>query len=256
MKIFKTVILLFLSVVSFGQNNPTPVNNWKSYAVPTNKDSLVLYNSSAESWTVMTQGGEVMVIAGNNLSVKEELPFAVKPQKEEEHLLKGKRTVVEVEDGFLAGFYRGEFGGSLFWFSKDGTQHYRISNDRIRQFKVRGGKLYAIEGLAHLGGSHGSIIELKKDSLQWKSFPYLSLPSAPFLFELDNRNNFVVVTSSSLVSIDGEKKIKTLVTKAIWDAGLYPNSLVIHKDEVFIGMRKGVYRYNLLTKKDKWLLPE
>lgn len=128
-------------------------------------------------------------------------------------------TVVEVEDGYLVGFYRGEFGGNLFWFSNDGTQHYMISNERIRQFKVRGGKLFAIEGLAHLSSSRGGIVELKKENARWKSFCYLTLPSAPFLFELDKKNNFVIVTSSSLISVDEGKRIKPLVINAIWDAG-------------------------------------
>ena len=121
---------------------------------------------------------------------------------------------------------------------------------------MRDNKIYAIEGLAHLSMSEGSIVEIKKDNGKWTSKEYLKLPSAPEAIELDSKNNFIIVTSSSLLSIDNYNHIDTLIATGMWDSYLYPNSLVNQNDILFIGMRKGVFKYNLLTKKDEWLLPD
>ena len=37
---------------------------------------------------------------------------------------------------------------------------------------------------------------------------------------------------------------------------LYPTSMVIQNDVVYVGMRKGVYKFDLATRKEEWLLPE
>lgn len=63
MRHIKTFILLFLSLSCFGQNSPTSVKQWKTYAVPQNEDSLSVYNASTDNWMVMKMGEEVMVMA-------------------------------------------------------------------------------------------------------------------------------------------------------------------------------------------------
>jgi len=49
--------------------------------------------------------------------------------------------VLEVEDGYLVGFHGGEFGGDLYWFSKNGQKKYKISGDNIVQFIKRDSKI-------------------------------------------------------------------------------------------------------------------
>lgn len=255
MTILKVIILLLIFTPSYGQSNLISINNWKSYPVPKNEDSLNKYNFDPNNWIVSIDKNEVYVANGIKNSVTIVLPFEIKPSKEEERLFRGKRNVLEVGDGFLISFYRGEFGGNLYWFSKDGSKKYEISYDRIKQFKIRYNKIYAIEGLAHLTMSEGSIIEVKKESGKWITIEYLKLPSAPEFFEIDGKNNFVIVTSSGLISVDSKKKINNLIRAGIWDVYLNPSSLVIQNNNVFIGMRKAVFKYNLLTKKEEWLLP-
>jgi hypothetical protein len=58
-----------------------------------------------------------------------------------------------------------------------------------------------------------------------------------------------------LLSVDINKNTDTLIATGMWDY-LSPGSLVIKNDIVFIGMRKGVFKYNLVTKKEEWLLPD
>jgi hypothetical protein len=256
MSTLKIIISLLIFSSSYGQSNLSLLKNWKSYPVPTNQDTLYKYNSDPNDWIVSIDSNEVHVSSGRQYSSKNNLPFEIKPTKEEERIFRGKRSVLQVDDGYLIGFYRGEWGGNLYWFSSDGANKYKVSNDQIVQFKMRDNKIYAIEGLAHLSMSEGSIVEIKKDNGKWTSKEYLKLPSAPEAIELDSKNNFIIVTSSSLLSIDNYNHIDTLIATGMWDSYLYPNSLVNQNDILFIGMRKGVFKYNLLTKKDEWLLPD
>jgi hypothetical protein len=232
----------------------TPIKFWKSYPVPTNPDTLQKYNSDPNNWIVSIDSNEIYVINKSRNTPSDTLPFAIKPTKEEQRMFVGKRSILKVVDGYLVGFNRGEWGGSLYWFSDDGAKRYKISNDQIVQFKKRDNKIYAIEGLAHMSLSEGSIIEIKKENEKWTSFVYQKLPTAPDAIELDSKNNFIIVTSSSLLSVDINKNTDILIATGMWDY-LSPGSLVIKNDIVFIGMRKGVFKYNLVTKKEEWLLP-
>jgi hypothetical protein len=255
MTTLKLIIPLFLFTTAYGQSNSNLVKNWISHTIPTNKDTLDKYNSDMNDWIVGIEKNEVYTFEWTKNYKKDSLPFEIKPSIPEERLIRGRRFVTAVEDGYLIGFNRGEWGGTLYWFSKDGTKKYKISNDQIIQFKIRNKKIYAIEGLSHLSISEGRIIEIKKENGIWTSVEYLKLADAPEALDLDNKNNFVIVTTSSLVLVDTNKKLKVLIAKGIWDYFLYPNSLVIQNENLYIGMRKGIFKYNTKTKKQEWLLP-
>ena len=188
--------------------------------------------------------------------------------------LAGLIDLVKVQDGYLIGFNRGEWGGELYWFSKNGKKRYEISGHQIVKFIERDNKIYAIAGLAHLWRSNGSVIEIEKKKKKWVAKDFLELPAAPYAIEHDNKNNFVIITSSGLFSIDRKANIDTLSvnidtlgmnnvhyiqlpfgTRGFWGL-LYPTSMVIHNDVVYVGMRKGVYKFDLITRKEEWLLPE
>ena len=282
-------ILMFLmfSFSTFGQENMTFLKNWKTYPVPTNKDTIRKYNSAKSDWMVYYEEDEIRVDDIRNLKINPiaKLPFdvfqssyEVKDINGEKHIIvtgpeEGGVDVVEVKDGYLIGFNRGEWGGDLYWFSKNGKEKYKISGHQIVQFIKRDNKIYAIEGLAHLSMSRGSIIEIEKKEGKWITKEFLKLPTAPEVIQLDSKENFIVVTfgtdwsfdkggksvihaTPGLFSIDRKANIVTLVKDGIWGDDLYPSSMVIQNDVVYIGMRKGVYKFDLVTKRDEWLLPE
>jgi hypothetical protein len=143
-------------------------------------------------------------------------------------------------------------GGNLWWFSKDGKQRYEISDDIIVSFVERDNKIYAIQGIAHLNISRGSIIEIKKVNGKWTRDDYLVLPHSPEGMDVYG-GNFIIITSNALIKVDGEKNIEYLIKDGFWGY-LYPTSLVIKEHEVYMGMRKGVYRYNLLSRQQSWLM--
>lgn len=249
------IIFAFLSFISCqAQSNKNLIENWKSYQVTTNRDTLNKLGFSLDDYTVFLENGKVHVANSRQFKNHLQLPFDIKAKKKEYVNLRGSQSFIKVADGYLVGFYRGEWGGNLYWFSNDGKQHYKISDHEIVQFIKRDNKIYAIEGLDHLNNSYGSVLNIYKLNGKWNTTTYLPLNTAPEAIGLDSKNNLIVVTSKSLLLVDPDAKIKTLVEPGIWYYGLYPASLVIFNDNVFIGMRKGVFKYSLQTGNQVWLL--
>jgi hypothetical protein len=123
------------------------VDNWKSYPIPTSQDTLGKYNDLRNEYRVIIKDNMVHVsktLLDDDRSI---IPFKIKKQKEFQMM--GRLSATPVDDGYLVGFYRGEWGGHLYWFSKDGEDHYQISDDEIVQFIKHHEKIFAIQGLAH-----------------------------------------------------------------------------------------------------------
>ncbi len=84
----------------------------------------------------------------------------------------------------------------------------------------------------------------------------MALPEAPEGAGVDSKGDMIVGTSNGLYRIDQHANIDTLITDPFWGRGhyLYPNNLLIKDDIVYFGMRDGIYKYNLITKKSEWLV--
>ena len=169
-----------------------------------------------------------------------------------------RRLFSRVGDGWLVGFNHGEWGGALYWFSSDGKRNYKVSDHQIVQFFGLADGLYAIEGLAHMTMSEGSIIRISRgsDRLHWRADTFTKLPFAPYAVSVRQDNTMLVTLSDALVSIDGRGKVKTLLTNPPW-IGLYPNSSVVSADgqKLYIGMRQFVEEIDLQTTKSRLLIP-
>ena len=232
-----------------------PIDKWTAYDVPINKDTLSKYNHAQDDWTVFLKGNNIYATNSRN-KTSDTLPFKIIPTKKEKNKIAGSRSVIKVNNGYLVGFYRGEWGGNLYWFSQDGKNKYEISDHVIVQFIKRDNKFYAIEGVGHLGIPDGSIIEIKEVNKKWIAVEHLKLPSAPDGIDLAQNNNFVIITSKSLLTVDTNFKIDTLIEKGFWWPALYPTSLVIKDNIAYVGMRKGIFKYDLTTNKREWLMIE
>ncbi|MEO6905736.1 MAG: hypothetical protein ABI148_05200 [Ginsengibacter sp.] len=256
----KSLLIIFLSILvsvsSYSQKDSSDISHWHSYPIPSNQDTLMKYNWSKSEWHLQKCGRKVYASLSKDIKGDKKLPFELKAStaKEKEELT-GDISFIEVDDGYLVSFWRGEFGGSLYWFDKKGEARKKVARAMIVQFIRRDDKIYAIAGLAHMGYSNGGIIELRKENGEWKLFDYVPLHDAPYAIDMDKQKNFIVVTSSHLFSVDQKKNVDTLVAKGFWDM-LYPTSLVVNKKQIFIGMRQGVYKFDLATRKEEWLMLE
>lgn len=254
MKLLKTLVLLLFSASLYAQKDTTLLENWKPHPITENKDTLLQYNHSP-SMIVYREKGKIKVKREVQRFV-DDLPFKIVPLSKmgDYDQFSGRRQVLKVDDGYLVGFNHGEFGGSLFWFSSDGARYYRISDSHLQQFILRDREIYAIQGLAHMGSNQGSIMRITKKQ-KWSAIDYLRLPSAPRAITIDKQNNFLVISSSALLKVDLEPKVCTLISNDNWQYYLHPNSILLDKGSIYLGMQGGIWRYTISSKKQEWFLP-
>lgn len=167
----------------------------------------------------------------------------------------------QVDDGWLVGFNHGEFGAAIYWFSRDGSRNYKISNHQIVDYVSTPEGMLAVEGLAHLGSSQGSLIRIGRTNGEgrWKTESLTRLPAAPYAVSRCRDGMLLITLSDSLVAVTlGDKlKIETLLADADWGTYLYPNSSALTPDErkLYIGMRQYVGEFDLHAKKLRFLIP-
>lgn len=249
-------ILLIAVFLILNSCKPKPdksfIENWKSYPISDSINYANHLENSSVDWSVSLKDNKIYVDSSNSNKVPHpKIPFSAQVKKVPPLSSRGNLSFIKVEDGYLIGSYRGEWGGDLWWFSTDGNQHYKISDHEIVQFIQCRDKTYAIVGLDHMGRSEGSIIEIDRVKGKWLVNSYQKLPSAPAVIAFIDKCNFIVATSQDLLKIDTNKILTTLIEKVNW---VHPNSIVINKDDIFIGARNGVYKYNLTHRKNELLL--
>lgn len=246
------ILLLLISSKAFAQ---APIDKWKSFPIPST-DSVFSYNSSHFTWYVsLSKDGKVVV--ENKVATwlsPDTLPFATTTDLNPPYKKLGFRTIKKVDNGYLVGYYRGEWGGELYWYSEKGDSNYKITSACVRSIGEMDSKLFMVEGLAHLSSSSGSINQLEFKKNRLVIVRSIELPSAPEVSLLYG-NKLFIVTSDEIVSFDGGKRIDILRKNGFWGI-LYPQSIVITNGILYSGMREGIYKFNLKTKREEWLMPE
>jgi hypothetical protein len=163
-----------------------------------------------------------------------------------------------VEDGWLVGFNKGEFGAALYWFSSDGKHNYKISDHQVSEFFHLPDGVYAVEGLAHLTMNEGSLIRVTRraPNAQWEAHKVVPLPAAPQTAAITGDGSLILTLFDALVRADPNHKVHILLADAPW-WGLYPNSSILadHEHKLFIGMRQYVGEFDLRTRKLRFLVP-
>jgi len=236
------------------------IAKWQEVAVPPHSDQgarmvwSYAANYSKYEWRVISKSGQpnAQLITG---ALEQRPRPSFVPEAGGFHRAS---AFAAVEDGWLVGFNEGEFGAALYWFSPDGKRHYKISDHQIVDFFSLSNGVHAIEGLAHLGLSRGSVIRIirPKSSESWQATSVTRLPFVPEAVSVRRDGTMLVTLSDSLVSIGSDYKIQTLLLNAPWD-DFYPNSSVLSVDEqkLYIGMRQFVGEFDLSTKKLRLLIP-
>jgi hypothetical protein len=260
---FSTLALLALVMVAQATELPYPpeVARWKEIAIPAETDKgaqmawFYAANYSRHEWRVIAEGNKIVAqLTDQKQEEKRERP-AFNPKADQ---FSGASLFSRVDDGWLVGFNHGEFGAALYWFNKDGTRNYKISDHQVVEFFVLPNGTYAIEGLAHLGSSHGSIVRLARaePGARWRASVVTRLPYAPYAISVGRDNDMFITLSDALVSVGDDRRVETLLGNAPW-SGLYPNSSVLSSDhqKLYIGMRQFVAEWDIPTKKIRFLIP-
>ncbi|MCB1636416.1 MAG: hypothetical protein KDI51_17645 [Xanthomonadales bacterium] len=173
---------------------------------------------------------------------------------------RGARSYLPVEDGYLVGFNAGEWGGSVWWLSTDGSSHYRLGESSVAGgnpvsfFRV-GEEALLVSGLAHLSFRVGSIKHIGRRDGQWRIIREVPLGTAAEVAIEHPALGIVVIASDGILSYrDGQ--LTTLTEVGL--GSLYPNSIALAPDgSVYVGMRYAVARLNRTsdTVQVAWFVP-
>lgn len=252
---------LSLSAFASEADYPRDIAQWKEIAVPPASDAaarMAWYyagNYSRHSWRVESDDGQVSAqLAHEKPNVAGDRP----PFDTTAGGFRGASSFLRVEDGWLVGFNKGEFGAAIYWFSEDGAASYQVSNHQVKDFITRPDGVYAIEGLAHMMTSSGSIIRLGRSTsdARWKASTAAELPFAPYAVSMSRDGTMLITLSDAIVAVDSEMNITTLLADAPW-SGLYPKSSALSAEEkkLYIGMRQFVGEFDIESRTLRMLVP-
>ena len=233
------------------------LSRWKIEPLPIEIDRIQDANHSDNNWRFLVEENRLLVIQDNSREKSQNsLPFSDEFTAKNQRLFYGKRRVKKVDNGFLVGLNHGEFGGGLVFVSDNESEVYDFGERlRIRKFFEFDSKIYAIEGLSHLGSSKGQIIEIYKDDI-WIYKTVVKLDETPILIA-KLEDYFIIVTDENLLKLTKNLKIEQILNAPIsWNV-LYPTSIYIDAEDLLIAMRKGLLKIeNFLTNpKFSWYVP-
>jgi hypothetical protein len=256
-KMIATMFLLILCHLSKAQELPD-LTNWKLEAVPIG-DSLYTANQSPNNWIFIKKNGKWQIEQNTYKGEKGDLfPFTTSFIDKNLKEIKGNRFVKKIADGFLVGLNKGEFGGGLYFIENDGLAGYEIANFlNIQSIFEYDSKYFSIEGLAHLGGQRGQIIEIFKEDKLWKHKTITRLVEAPALIADYNKEK-IIVTSQYILKFGPDIKVTEILKSPLYWGMLYPSSIIVDKNDVYLAMRKGVLKIKAFDTlpEYEWYVPK
>src|SRR5258705_10796704 len=208
------ILLLFFLINGFGQK---PVQKWKKHDLPS-AGAIPDLSNSAITW-LLSLDSSGQVIAQNKIAKVpsvDELPFKLYFDTVQSYSWKGFRTVKKVHNGYLVGFNKGEFGGSLYWFSENGDSSYQISRGIVIYFFEYKKKIYMANGLFHLGQDRGGINEMKFTDDKWKVDQGVELPSKPDII-MPYKDRMLIITTRTILFFDGTNNFHFVKKDGFWD---------------------------------------
>jgi hypothetical protein len=248
---------VLLTVIAGAQAAPRPPVGWVARAVPPDgSPEWRCANQAKDEWTVSAEQEHLAIAKKSSTSAQVSLPFTPElGPGEAPNTFRGLRAVEAVSDGYLAGFTRGEFGGGLYWFSREGDKHLKISPmsaswspENVQGIGKDERAFYVFQGLAHLGVDQGRVLKVQQESgRRWVPTVLVDLGSAPAAVLQEAPGTWLVATSSGLSRVSSRG-----TAERVWEqkkvGQLYPSSIVRTGDGVvYIGMRAWVVRLTALN---------
>jgi len=242
---------------------PREVRQWQEVSLPSRDDEYRMtawfeaadHFSKSWEWRVFVEHDQVYA----QLSSEAQPSHRDRPEfspKAEEFSTQPNTAFMRVSDGWLTGFNDGEFGAALYWFSRDGQQHYKISDHQVVDFFSGVDGIYAIEGLGHMGVSSGSVIRiaLAQPGGRWQASTVVKLPSDPCTVSTRRDGTLFITSPRCIVSVGRDRRVTTLLQDPWW---YRPTSAVLSPDEqkLYIGMEYFVGEFDIPAKTLRLLLP-
>jgi hypothetical protein len=121
------------------------------------------------------------------------------------------RFVHEVHNGTLIGYSRGEWGGAVWWFSRDEKSRIEISRTMVEGFFVRDSMIYAFEGGNRIGRRHGNLVRYVVSSDgKWSEERVGRLPDTPHAFTWIGPREALLISGRHLIQVNLEGQYTVL----------------------------------------------
>ncbi|KFC23663.1 hypothetical protein [Epilithonimonas lactis] len=218
--------LLLLFIVS--------CTNQKSISIPENFSENKIPKLYSDEWYILNNSNDDYLVKNENGKLVVEKTKYRNSSK------------LNILGGNLIGENGGEWGGKLSFKSNDNSLPVKkIKSGNIVQIFKFQKKIFFIEGLAHLSTSEGELYELNpKDFSYKKLIDFEDAPEAVTTY----KDKIFIASHQNFYEIENFKKTK-IFEKEFWGS-LYPNSIAVFDEEnIFLGMRSGIVKINLNTKK-------
>lgn len=252
-------VYLFLALPFLIKAQFISVEKLNAASLPLAADTIEKYSTDDNEWMLVRTNQEAFITPyledldskGDSVKIADSTIkkiFRLFPE--------GKRCYLKTDDGIFIGVYNGTYRGGLFWIANDFSSGYQISSQKILKFIKSENNVYAIQSFPNLDVSKGNIIELKKTNSKYMSFEFVDLPSAPIDICSSSSGLLYVLTANpvEVVCVNQNKELSAVVADELFDK-LPPHNMLLNNDDLYISMRKGIYKYNLTAKKAHFLQP-
>lgn len=104
--------------------------------------------------------------------------------------------------------------------------------------------------------------EYKDNKVRGEKLPFditlkKSDAAVPYATTITPAHDFVIATSKGLLKVRKDGTTQTLVRKGCWSEGLYPNSILLDGQTLYIGMRGGIVTMDIdYPERQQWLAKE
>eukprot|EP01124_Arcella_intermedia_P004172 TRINITY_DN12352_c0_g1_i1.p1 TRINITY_DN12352_c0_g1~~TRINITY_DN12352_c0_g1_i1.p1 ORF type:complete len:241 (-),score=52.09 TRINITY_DN12352_c0_g1_i1:26-748(-) len=217
----KEIITSGVNVVELVETQYYDLKSMRQATVPDHAEASKL-NSFRTDYVLCKKDGQIVYFGGSRPSI----------------------TQLTIEGTRFLGTNNGEWGGSLSYNQVGGQVTKLMSGNIVSLFDIQG-DLFILEGLSHLGSSHGQLCKATQSSSTWTVSTLVELESGPYAGALTEEKDIVVVTSRSLLKVTLAGQVQELIKDAFWKTYLYPTSVLVEDGSVYIGMRGGVAKVSL-----------
>jgi hypothetical protein len=158
-----------------------------------------------------------------------------------------RSTALTTPAGRFEGVDLGEFGGALRFYGPDPqVPPVVVKRGNVRLLFQYHGRVYFLEGLAHLGHSAGALYQVTGTAPSFGYTQLLTFDDAPEAFAMVQ--DTVYIAHSHGFTVLRALRPDAVVTHTFW-RGLYPNSVAVFGDTAYVGMRGGYARVILTTQR-------
>jgi hypothetical protein len=206
------------------------------------------------SWIVGNSRGSVTLTRFDPMVEKQKLiPPKLRLSKE----MIGRRSIQPTSSGWLIGFDAGEFGGGLWWFSRDGSRTVKLLSDNVHAIYQTSAGILILVGLNHMTLNYGQVYRFMDTPLKAATVSVAKLDGSPEASAREEDGNILIATTHRVSRLSADGQITEIYRAS--EHLTYPTSVAIDANGIiYVAMRFFVLR--LIPRTDayvaEWLMPE